>query len=351
MKRVGMTSAIGSALLFGASVPAAKALLGAIDPQVLAGLLYLGSGIGLAGLLAARRAAGVAEPEAPLRAPDLPRLAIVVALGGVAGPLLLMAGLVRVGASTASLLLNLEGLATMAIAWIVAREATDRRLVAGALAILAGGVVLTLPGRLELGAGAWLVVGACLCWGIDNNLTRGLALADPVRIASIKGLSAGSVNRALGLAFGAALPAAPVAAAAAGVGFAGYGLSLVLFVVALRHLGSARTSAYFATAPFVGAALAVAWLGDPVTASLGAAGALMAVGVWLHASERHDHVHEHELLEHEHAHTHDEHHRHDHGPGDPPGEPHVHRHRHGRLVHGHPHAPDAHHRHRHAGEG
>ncbi len=348
MNRLGILSAIGSAVLFGASVPAAKALLGTVDPWVLAGLLYLGSGAGLAAILGLRRVLGATGDEAPIRIADLPRLALAIAFGGVAGPALLMAGLARADAGTASLLLNLEGLATMAIAWLVAREATDRRIVAGAIAILAGGIVLAFPGRLELEPGAWLVAAACVCWGIDNNLTRGLALADPVRLAAIKGAVAGSVNLALGLAAGGALPAGASLPLAAAVGFAGYGVSLALFVVGLRHLGSARTSAYFSTAPFVGAALAVAWLGEPPTAALGIAALLMGAGVWLHLTERHDHVHEHEPLEHEHAHRHDEHHRHEHASGDPPGEPHVHLHRHVRLLHRHPHFPDAHHRHGHS---
>jgi drug/metabolite transporter (DMT)-like permease len=348
VNRFGILCALASAVLFGASVPAAKVLLGTLDPWILAGALYLGAGIGLAIMAAVRRVAGRAAPEAPLRRSELPRLALAVAFGGIAGPLLLMSGLQRTGAGPASLLLNLEGLATMAIAWLVVRENADRRVIAGAIAILAGGAVLAFPGRLELEPGAWLVAGACLCWGIDNNLTRGLALADPVRIATIKGLSAGAANLALGFMEGGALPGASTLAVAAAVGFAGYGLSLVLFVVALRHLGTARTAAYFSLAPFVGAALAVVSLGEPLTVRLVAAAALMGAGLWLHLAERHDHAHEHEPIEHEHAHRHDPHHRHEHGPGDPVGEPHVHRHTHDRLVHRHPHYPDPHHRHRHA---
>jgi len=191
------------------------------------------------------------------------------------------------------------------------------------------------------------IVAACLAWAIDNNLTRKVSLSDPVQIAMIKGLVAGPVNLAIGLLAGAALPGASTIAAAALTGFLGYGVSLVLFVLALRHLGTARTGAYFSVAPFLGALAAVPLLGDVVSVQLVAAGALMAIGVWLHVTERHEHTHEHEELEHEHRHTHDEHHDHVHDGRVDPHRPHSHRHRHRRLRHSHPHAPDSHHRHSH----
>jgi drug/metabolite transporter (DMT)-like permease len=338
-----------SALLFGASTPLAKLLLGeGLGPLLLAGLLYLGSGTGLAALSLLRRATGTASKEAPLRGADLPWLALVVFFGGIAGPVLLMIGLATTAASTASLLLNIEGLATMAIAWVVFRENVDRRLLFGAAAILAGAVVLSWQGEAgSFGLGALAIAGACIAWGIDNNLTRKLSAADPIQIAMVKGLAAGSVNLALALAFGETLPTLATAAVAGAVGFIGYGVSLALFVVGLRHLGAARTGAYFSTAPFIGAAIAVFVLGDSVTVQLAVAGGLMAIGVYLHLTEVHEHEHAHEALEHEHRHVHDVHHRHAHGPDDPPGEPHSHRHRHAPIVHKHPHYPDLHHRHVH----
>ena len=198
------------------------------------------------------------------------------------------------------------------------------------------------------GLGALAIAGACLAWGIDNNLTRKLSAADPVQIALIKGLAAGAVNLVLALAAGARLPAAAAVAGAASVGFLGYGVSLVLFVLGLRHLGTARTGAYFSTAPFIGAVLAVVLFGEPLTARLALAGLLMAVGLYYHLSEAHEHEHAHEAMEHEHRHTHDVHHRHRHAAGDPEGEPHTHRHCHLPVVHKHPHFPDLHHRHGHA---
>jgi len=346
----GILFALSSALLFGASTPFAKLLLGAIDPWMLAGLLYLGSGLGLAALRIGRDVMGRPAAETPLRFADLPWLAGVVLAGGVIGPVLLMIGLAHTSASASSLLLNLEGLATMAIAWLVFRENVDRRLLLGAFAILAGAVLLSWSGEgqeFSLDWGALAIAGACLAWGVDNNLTRKLSAADPVQIALIKGLVAGSVNLILSLTQGSTFPGLSVVLGAGVVGLVGYGFSLVLFVLALRHLGTARTGAYFSTAPFVGAVLAIAMFGDPVTPGLIAAGVLMALGVYLHVSEQHEHEHRHAEMVHEHRHRHDEHYQHAHGPNDPASEPHTHRHRHAPMMHKHPHYPDLHHRHSH----
>ncbi len=344
----GPVFAVGAALLFGVSTPFAKEIGQNVNPWLLAGLLYLGSGIGLAAWRIARSAAGARNNEAALKRSDLRWLAAIVIFGGVVGPLFLMFGLQATQGSTASLLLNLEGLATMAIAWIVYRESVDRRLFLGALAILAGAVVLSWDfSVIALSGGALLVAIACLCWGIDNNLTRKLSSADPVEIAMIKGLAAGATNVTLGFAMGAQFPTLSIVLLAGVLGLFGYGISLVLFVLALRELGAARTGAYFSTAPFVGALIAVVIFSEPVTVTLAIAAVLMGAGVWLHLSENHEHWHEHERTTHEHAHVHDAHHRHDHGPGDPIGSPHTHVHTHEPLRHKHPHFPDLHHRHGH----
>ena len=347
MIRSSIPLALLSAVLFGASTPFAKLLLGTVDPWLLAGLLYLSAGLGLATVHLSRAALRLPAPEAPLRRTDAPWLGLVVVAGGIGGPLLLMMGLARTDAASASLLLNLEGLATMGIAWLWFRENVDRRLLLGAFAILAGAALLSWQGRAALDIGGLLIAGACVCWGIDNNLTRKLSSADPLQIAMLKGLVAGTVNLLLALAHGAILPGAAVILAAGVIGFLGYGVSLVLFVLGLRHLGAARTGAYFSLAPFVGAILAVAMLGEPISATLLAAAGLMGVGLWLHLTERHEHEHVHELLEHEHGHRHDEHHRHEHTPGIDPDEPHTHSHRHEPMAHRHPHYPDLHHRHGH----
>jgi drug/metabolite transporter (DMT)-like permease len=342
----GVPLALASAALFGAAMPLSKVLLGGVDPQVLAGILYLGAGIGLAIVHIARAAIGLPAPEAPLRWSDMPWLAAVVLFGGVLGPLLLMLGLNLTDAASGSLLLNLESVATMAIAWLVFKENVDHRLLLGAAAIVLGVAVLSYEGQsLSLNLGAFLVAGACLSWGIDNNLTRKLSSSDPVLIAMTKGLTAGAVNFGVGMARGGALPEFGAAGLAALAGFFGIGVSLVLFVLALRHLGTARTGAYYSLAPFIGAAVSILFLGDPLSLKLAAAAIMMALGLWLHLTERHEHEHGHGDLEHEHAHIHDDHHQHAHEG--PVSEPHSHRHSHTGLRHSHAHYPDLHHRHGH----
>ena len=346
----GVLYALLAALLFGASTPLAKSLLPQMTPLLLAGLLYLGSGVGLAvySFLRSRRR-DVARREAALTREDAPWLAGEILAGGVIAPVLLMWGLAATPASSASLLLNLEGVLTALLAWFVFKENFDRRIALGMAFIATGGVSLSWTGQLEAGVpwSSLAIIGACLAWAIDNNLTRKVSAGDPVQIAMLKGLVAGSVNTGLALALGAKLPAASSLLATGVVGFFGYGVSLTLFVLALRHIGTARTGAYFSIAPFVGAAISILFLGDTLTIGFIAAAVLMALGVWLHLTEHHGHEHRHEPLEHEHLHTHDEHHQHAHRPDDPPGEPHTHSHRHEELVHTHPHYPDIHHRHEH----
>lgn len=342
----GVPLALGSAVLFGASAPVSKLLVGELHPWLVAGILYLGAGIGLGLVQLGRSAIGLARTEAPLRRTDLPWLAAVVVFGGVLGPLMLVFGLSMTTGSSGSLLLNLEGLMTMAIAWLVFRENVDRRLLLGALAILAGAVLLSWQGQgASLDLGGLLIAGACVAWGIDNNLTRKLSSADPIQIATIKGLVAGTTNLVLALLFGAQLGDAGVLVAGGVAGFLGIGVSLVMFMLALRHLGTARTGAYFSLAPFIGALASLAIFNEPVTLQLAIAGGLMAIGLWLHLAERHDHDHIHDATEHEHAHVHDEHHQHAHNG--PVSEPHSHWHRHEPVRHSHPHYPDLHHRHRH----
>ncbi len=339
----GIFAALAAALLFGASTPLAKLLLGEASPWLLAGLLYLGSGLGLAAVLLFKR-----SPSASIPGREKLALAGAILAGGVIGPLLLMWALARMPASSAALLLNAEAVFTALVAWFAFRENFDRRIALGMVLIVAGAAVLSGASQAASLVPSLAVLGACLAWALDNNLTRKVSLADPRIVAMTKGLVAGTTNTALALAAGASLPSAPILGSALVVGWLGYGVSLVLFVVALRELGTARTGAYFATAPFAGAVLAVLVLGEPVTAALFAAGALMAAGVWLHVTERHTHLHTHEPLEHTHEHEHDEHHRHEHEPPVPPGTRHTHVHRHERLTHEHAHYPDAHHRHGHS---
>lgn len=341
--------ALGAAALFGASTPFAKLLLGEVSPLVLAAVLYLGSGFGLAAWITVRARLPGHEPIAPIPRRDWPWIAAAIAVGGVAGPILLMQGLARTDASAASLLLNLEAVLTAVIAWTVFRENVDRRVFAGMAAIVAGGVLLSVDAAPRAGGltGALLISAACLAWAIDNNLTRRVSGGDAATLACLKGLAAGAVNLVLALALGAPLPAATGWIGAGLLGFLGYGVSLVLFIVALRNLGTARTGAYFSVAPFFGAALALGMLGERPGLAFWPAAGLMALGVWLHLSEHHEHRHSHEEMEHAHEHVHDAHHRHAHDFPWDGREPHAHAHRHEALTHTHPHFPDLHHRHRH----
>lgn len=352
MTRTGaIATALCSAALFGASTPLARGLVGAIDPLWLAGLLYAGSGLGLSVLLAFRQGglAGASLRVAPFSRADLPTLAAAIAAGGIVAPVLFTFGLARTSGAAASLLLNLETVLTVAIAWFVFREHRNPRTMAGMALIVAASAVLGGGGGGGPGSGwgALLIGFACLAWAIDNNLTRRISGNDAMLIAAAKGLVGGIVN--LGLATVLAGPAPPLAAAlAAGIiGFFGYGVSLALFVVVLRALGVARASAYYSASPFVGVAVAFAVLGERPETPFWVALPLMAAGVWLHLTERHAHAHVHGGLAHAHPHGHDEHHRHAHDFAWDGTEPHTHAHEHEPLTHAHPHTPDLHHRHEH----
>ncbi len=344
----GVLAAIGAAMLFGLSTPLAKPLLGEMPPLLLAGSLYVGSGIGLSLLLGIRVATGGRKAVAWPRGTDVWWLLGAIVAGGAFAPYLLMYGLQTTDSASASLILNLEGVFSALLAWFAFKENFDRRIALGMTFIVAGGVALSVGPALSAKGlvGSTAIAGACLAWAIDNNLTRKVSLHDAMFIACAKGLVAGVTSVALALAYGAKMPAVATALQAGLLGFFSYGLSLTLFVVALRRLGTARAGAYFSLGPFIGAALAVA-LGAPVTATLVAAGLLMGVGVWLHLTERHEHWHRHTVAEHEHEHTHDLHHLHRHGPEWDGKEPHTHPHVHETVEHAHAHYPDTHHRHPH----
>ena len=321
MNNIHVIHALLAAALFGASTPFAKLLVGEMSPWLLAGLLYLGSGLGLAVARLVRdrgwRPSGLAEGEWPW-------LLGAIFFGGVLGPLALMFGLTRTSGSAASLLLNLEAVLTAVIAWVVFKENADRRIVLGMLAIVAGGAVLSWSGG-EGGTSDWVgplaIVAGCLCWAIDNNLTRRVSASDALFIAGTKGAVAGGVNVGLAFALGASLPGGAILLGTMAVGLLGYGISLVLFVLALRGLGTARTGAYFSTAPFIGAAVSLVLLGESTSLVFWIATALMGLGVWLHLTEHHEHEHVHQPM--------------------------AHAHRHEAMVHKHPHFPDIHHRHSH----
>ncbi|RBA23658.1 DMT family transporter [Herminiimonas fonticola] len=347
----GVVYALLAAALFGASTPFSKMLVGQMEPVMLAGLLYLGSGLGLLAWYGVRYFISRDKPVSGdrLTASDLPWLSGAILTGGVAGPVLLMIGLAVTPASSASLLLNMEGVLTAMLAWFVFKENFDRRIFIGMILIVIAGALLSWGQRLELGVpwGALAIIAACLCWAIDNNLTRKVSASDAVQIAGIKGLVAGSVNLSIALALSYSVPEVRVVFSAGIVGFCGYGLSLVMFVLSLRHLGTARTGAYFSAAPFVGAVVSLLILGETPNTVFWIAAALMGAGIWLHVTEVHAHEHTHSPIFHSHAHRHDEHHQHEHDFPWDGKEPHVHPHQHKPLVHSHSHFPDIHHRHPH----
>jgi drug/metabolite transporter (DMT)-like permease len=339
--------ALVAAFLFGASTPFAKHLLAQLSPQLLAGLLYSGSGIGLMSIRIIRDKRWLASG---LTKAEWLWFAGAIFFGGILAPVLLMLGLVYTSAASASLLLNLEAVFTALFAWLVFKENTDRRIVLGMLFIVAGGVVLAWPSHNTLGSFSWgpiFIVAACLSWAIDNNLTRHVSAQDALFIAGNKGLIAGVVNVLLALSLGAILPSWQELCSALSLGFFAYGISLVCFVLALRHLGTARTGAYFSTAPFIGAVIAIIFFHDVTTFAFWLATVLMALGVWLHLTEYHEHEHTHEPLFHSHRHGHDEHHQHTHDFPWDGKEPHTHPHHHEPMTHTHRHYPDIHHRHKH----
>lgn len=345
----GISFAIAAAALFGASTPFAKLLLDKIAPQLMAGLLYLGSGCGLLIWWLLRSQSKKGTTEAKLTKLDFPWLVGAILAGGVVAPILLMIGLSITPASTSSLLLNLEGVFTALLAWFVFKENFDKRIAIGMLVITVGGLILSWAGRPEVGMplGTLAIAGACLAWGIDNNLTRKVSAGDPIQIAMLKGIAAGTANVTIALLIGTNIPSFLTIGMVAIVGFLGYGVSLSFFVLALRHIGTARTGAYFSLAPFAGATISILFFGDKLSIPFLVAATFMAIGVWLHLTENHEHKHSHQDIEHEHSHTHDEHHQHEHDPSIPLTEPHSHKHMHKKMLHSHPHYPDIHHQHEH----
>lgn len=340
----GAACGLVAAALFGASAPAAKLLVAEVPPVLLSALLYLGAGLALGAYRIARRGRSA---EAKLGRADLPRLAGITVLGGAVAPLLMLLGIARVSASSGALLLNLEAPLTIGLAVLVFGEHLARREALAAALVCAGALVLGAgPGTGQsTWIGALAIAAACLAWAIDNNLCQRLSDKDPVALVCVKALSAGGGMLLVALATGGAWPRPALLGAALGVGALGYGLSLLLDIYALRLLGAAREAAFFATAPFLGAALAGPLTGAwPQPREL-AGGAVMVLGVVLLVRARHGHVHRHDAIEHDHVHVHDAHHQHPHEG--PVTEPHAHPHRHAPLVHDHPHVSDAHHRHRH----
>lgn len=339
-----------SASLFGISPPLAKLLVKDIPPVALAGLLYLGAFVGLSLYSVARRRK-TSTPDkmaAPLERKDFPWLAGAVLTGGIIGPISMMMGLTRISGFSASLLLNLEGLATAMIAVIFFKENAGKRLWLALVCMTIAGVFLTWdPGGSKFSiVGPLLLIFAMVCWGIDNNLTRNISDKDPIQIAKIKGFVAGIISLSLALILGMKIPLDLMIVFALLLGSFSYGVSLVFFIKALEGLGSSRTGVFFSFAPFIGAIASLIILREWIGWVMYPAAGFMIIGVWLIGSERHSHIHHHKTVTHTHSHNHsDMHHLHEHSGTF--HEPHIHEHTHIELVHTHVHWPDTHHRHEH----
>ncbi len=346
------TQALLAALLFGVSTPLAKLLLGGVDPIPLAAFLYLGSGISLLlvkHLLSRRKKS--TTTEAPLQKPDLKWLAGAIILGGVAAPITLLFSLKNTPAATSSLLLNFEGVATTLIAVLIFKEALSRRAWGAVGLVTVAGILLTVNFNAGWGfsPGSLGIIAACIFWGLDNNFTRNISSKDPLTIVSLKGLGAGSVSLILALILKSPLPQPGIVAGAMVLGSLSYGMSIVLFILAMRGMGAARTSALFGTAPLVGMIVSLLIVKDSLNPMLFIAAPLMVAGARLLIDEEHQHYHVHAEMTHEHAHSHpDEHHAHVH-VGEFQGR-HSHPHVHSSLAHQHQHLPDIHHRHGHSAE-
>lgn len=336
--------ALLSALLFGASTPASKLLLGSLEPFQLAGLLYLGAALAMLPVAALQHRSGT---RFRLDGANAARLAGAVLFGGVLGPVLLLVALRWTLAGSVSLLLNLEMVATAVLGVWLFREHLGRRGWAGVGCAVAAGAILAGGGGWPGVYAALLVAAACLCWGVDNQLTASIDGITPAQATLVKGAVAGAANLAIGLVAAPLRAPSAVLATALAVGALSYGASIALYVASAQELGATRAQAIFASAPFVGAALSFAWLGEPVGSAHALAAVLLIASVAALLSSRHGHAHVHEAVVHVHSHRHDDgHHLHAH-PELPPGIRHSHAHSHARLVHAHPHWPDLHHRHEH----
>jgi drug/metabolite transporter (DMT)-like permease len=334
--------ALLAAVLFGASTPASKALLDGIHPVQLAGWLYLGAAVGvLPGLRGGWT--GLTRRDSP----TLRKLAGAVLFGGVLGPIALLLGLGLASATSVSLWLNLELVATALLGYFVFRDHLGRGGWIAVAGVVGSGVLLSIGEGTGGGWPALLVALACICWGLDNHLTALIDGIRPAQTTFLKGLVAGGVNLGLAAGLGAGWPGAGPVLSAVAVGTLAYGVSIMLYITAAQNLGATRAQLVFATAPFFGAFLSWLVLGEAVGGMQLIAAGLLAVSLALLFGDQHAHEHTHEALEHDHRHRHDDgHHTHTH-PGLPAGHEHAHAHRHERLTHRHPHWPDLHHRHRH----
>lgn len=339
--------AILAAALYGISSPVSKLLLVELQPTLMAALLYLGAGIGMLGINIAKSLSKKEKLEAKLTKKELPYIIGMVVLD-IAAPIFLMLSLTMTTAANVSLLNNFEIVATSMIALFIFKEAIGRRMWVAIALITAASILLSINdvGSFSFSFGSLFVILACVCWGLENNCTRMLSLKDPIQIVVIKGFGSGAGSLIIALIGGIAAIKMIYVGLALLLGFVAYGLSIYFYILAQRTLGAARTSAYYAVAPFVGVLISVSIFGQPMTWLFIAALVIMILGAYFAAVEQHKHLHKHEAIVHEHRHNHqDGHHTHTHE--DPSGQEHSHLHEHKQAEHAHKHTPDIHHSHPH----
>ena len=351
IKSMPILQALLAAALFGISAPFSKALLGEVDAIPLAGFLYLGSGLGALILMLLQKPGEKRRTvEAPLTWQDAPWLAGAIVTGGIAAPILLLFGLQNTPASTASLLLNFETVATALLAGMFFKEAVGKRIALAILVITSASILLSLnSGGWGFSPSALLILLACFCWGADNNFTRNISAKNPLAIVAVKGMVAGSFSLLLALILGHPFPNLSIFGLALILGAICYGLSISLIVLAMRHLGSTRTYALFSVAPFIGTLFSFILFREKLLWNFWPGIALMIFGAWIMVSEKHNHSHQHLAISHTHSHIHpEEHHLHTHHAEQTTNNGvHAHHHEHEKLLHIHPHTPDIHHRHTH----
>jgi drug/metabolite transporter (DMT)-like permease len=339
--------AILAAALYAISSPVSKLLLKEIPPTLMASFLYLGAGLGMSIVGVVKHMKSKEKAEARLTKKELPFTALMVALD-IAAPIFLMFGLTMTTASSASLLNNFEIVATSLIALLLFKESISKRLVGAIFLITISSIILSIRdiSSFSLSFGSIFVLLACICWGLENNCTRKLSIKDPLEIVVIKGFGSGIGALLIALSLGERTNNILYIISALLLGFFAYGLSIFFYIYAQRDLGAAKTSAYYAIAPFIGVGLSLIIFREVPSWSFVVALLIMIIGTYFASTEEHNHRHSHILITHEHSHNHeDDHHNHIHNKTIIKNHNHIHTHE--ECTHWHKHTQEIHHSHVH----
>ena len=344
-KNIATTYAILAAALYAINVPLSKMLLPYVGPTMMAAFLYLGAGFGMLIYELAGKCVGKKEEKESLTKSELPYTIAMVVLD-IAAPILLMFGIARTNAANVSLLNNFEIVATSLIALVVFREVISKRLWFAIVLVTIASIVLSVEGAgaFMFNRGSLFVLGACLCWGLENNCTRMLSNKNPSEIVVIKGIFSGLGSLVVAFIVGDKMPEVKWLACVLLLGFVAYGLSILFYIKAQKDLGAAKTSAYYSIAPFLGVAFGMLLLGERPRAQFYIAFVLMLISTYFmvkdtialqHTHEHeHTHIHEHSHGDYVHAHEHTHVHTHIHTHGE---ESENHTHEHMLTEHNHAH--------------